>query len=106
MFCLPFERVAGGVFQIANIVPSLIQQLDTLWQAVNLQHACYNHKNVILNKNKCKPRNWHPECNGTVQMQVYKYYAWMMNIRYDYYKYFIMIFISIKYFMHNSITAA
>jgi len=23
MFCLQFERVAGGIFQIANIIPSL-----------------------------------------------------------------------------------
>ena len=30
--------------------------------AVNLQHACHSHKNVILNE-QIKPRSWHPHFN-------------------------------------------
>ena len=48
MFSLSFERVAGGIFQIVYIVLSLIKSLSTNWQAVNLQHACCSHRNVIL----------------------------------------------------------
>ena len=49
MFCLPFERVADGIFQIANIFPSLVAK--TNWQIVNIQQTFYCHKNVILNEN-------------------------------------------------------
>ena len=49
MFYLPFKRVAGGIFKIANIVPSLVKQLNTKWQAINLQCACCSHENIILN---------------------------------------------------------
>ena len=50
-FVYHFERVADGICQIAIIVPSLIKELHTNWQAVNRQHcACCNHKNVILNE--------------------------------------------------------
>ena len=59
MFCLPFEYVTGGIFQIANIVLSLVKKLNTNWQAINLQHACSSHKNIILNE-KIKPTGWHP----------------------------------------------
>ena len=52
VFYAPFERVAGGIFQIVNIVPSLIRQLNTNWLAVSLQHACCCHYNVKLNEKK------------------------------------------------------
>ena len=42
----------GGIFQIANIVPSLIKLLNRNWLAVNLQHARCSHKNVIVNEKK------------------------------------------------------
>ena len=48
LFCLRFERVAG--FHIAKIIPILVNKLSTDWQALNLQNACYSHKNVILNE--------------------------------------------------------
>ena len=66
MFCLPFERVAGGIFQIVNIVQSLVKQLNTNEQAVNIQHACCSHMNVILYE-IIKPKTWHDrfKCDET-----------------------------------------
>ena len=62
MFYLPFERVAGEICQIVNIVPSLIKELHLNWQAVDRQHACSRHKNVILNET-IKPRSCHLRFN-------------------------------------------
>jgi len=45
-------RNAGGIFQIANIVPSLIHQIDTHWRAVNAQHSCCSYINVISKRQK------------------------------------------------------
>ena len=54
MFYLPCERVAlaGGIIQIANIIPQELNEvtISINWQALNLQHACCSHKNVILNE--------------------------------------------------------
>ena len=62
MFCLPFERAADGIFQTANIVPSLIKRLNSNWHVVNIEHGYCSCKNVILNKN-IKPRSLHPRIN-------------------------------------------
>ena len=43
MFCLPFESVAGGIFQITNIFPSLLKCVD-------IQHTGCSRKNIIFNK--------------------------------------------------------
>ena len=58
LFCLLFERVAGGMFQIANLSKNR--------RKVNLQHACCSDKNVIdLLNEKINSRSWHPHFNVT-----------------------------------------
>ena len=47
--CFPFERVAGGIFQITKTVPSVISNKaqNGRQQTFNKQHACCSHNNVI-----------------------------------------------------------
>ena len=45
---LPFERIAGEIFQNANIVPSLMKLLNPNWHVVNLQRTCCSRKNLKI----------------------------------------------------------